>query len=213
MVFIGNAPAFLEDAFTNGYTQKDIDGDLLTFTLKDIGRLTVKEGRIYACDPISLYLEEPFDIEFPKGQYPVQLALASINSDDERIAMARIKFTDTKPVKWTYALTEGQDVKDLAEDEIFGYDVDSGTGAFMDASGYVEYDSLYKEDLELSTISKELKNNYKDTRSWFMWEGKNSNVAIFTSGYGEGLYATYIGFDDYGSICRLVTDFGLLEWK
>ncbi len=212
MVFL-DAPAFLETAFNPGFAQQDADGDMLQFSMTDIGRLTIKEGRIYACDPISLYLEEPFDIEFPKGQYPVQLAIASINGDDERIGLARIKFTDTKPIKWTDALTEGQDVKDLEEDEIFGYDVDSGTGAFMDASGYVEYDSLYKEDLKLSTISREMRKSYKDTRSWLMWEGKNSNVAIFSTGYGEGLYATYIGFDDYGNICRLVTDFGLLDWK
>lgn len=212
MVFI-KAPAFLEEAFTNGYSRKDADSDQLVFNRIDIGRLNVKDGRIYACDPLSLFLEEPFDIEFPKGQYPVQVAIASINGDDERIGFARIKFTDTKPVKWTYALTEGQDVSELEDDEIFGYSVESGTGCFMDASGYKEYDSLYKEDLELSTISNELRSNYKDTRSWLMWEGKNSNTAIFSSGYGEGLYATYIGFDDYGSICRLVTDFGLLEWK
>jgi hypothetical protein len=212
MVFL-KAPAFLETAFNPGFAQKDADGDLLQFSMVDIGRLNIKEGRIYACDPISLYLEEPFDIEFPKGQFPVQLAIAAINNDDERIGLARIKFTDTKPIKWTYALTEGQDVKDLQDDEIFGYDVDSGTGAFMDASGYVEYDSLYKEDLNLSTISREMRKTYKDTRSWLMWEGKNSNVAIFSSGYGEGLYATYIGFDDYGNICRLVTDFGLLDWQ
>ena len=212
MVFL-NAPAFLETAFTPGFTQKDADGDLLQFAMVDIGRLNIKDGRLYACDPLALYLEEAFDIEFPKGQYPVQLAVATINNDDERVGLARIKFTDTRPVKWTYALTEGQDVKDLESDEIFGYDIESGTGAFMDSSGYVEYDSLYKEDINLSTISREMRKNYKDTRSWLMWEGKNSNVAIFSSGYGEGLYATYIGFDDYGSICRLVTDFGLLDWK
>ena len=206
------APDWLETAFTNGFTIKDADGDELRFALKDVGRLNVKEGRIYACDPISLYLEEPFDIEFPKGEFPVQLAVAAINGDDERIGLARIKFTDTKPVKWTYALTEGQDVSELEDGEIFGYAVDSGHGAFMDASGYVEYDSLYKEDLDLREITTEMKKNYRHTRSWYMWHGKTSNVAIFSSGYGDGLFATYIGFDGLGNICRLVTDFGMLEW-
>ncbi len=206
------APAFLEDAFTTGFSAKDPDGDALQFTMVDIGRLNVKNGKIYACDPLALYLEEPFTTDFPKGEFPVQVALAHIN-DDERIGFARIKFADTKPVRWEYAVTDGQDVNELEKGEIFGYSVESGTGSFMDTSGYADYDNLYKEDAELSTVSKQLNETYEDTRAWLMWEGKNSNVAIFSTGYGDGLYATYIGYDTGGNICRLVSDFNMLEWK
>ncbi len=211
MSFI-KTPAFLENAFTNGYSQMDPDDDNLKFSAVEIGKLNIKEGKIFACDPISLYMEEPFTAEFPKGQFPVEVAIATINDDDERIGFARIRFTDTKPVKWSYALTDGQDPAELEKDEIFGYGVDSGTGSFMDASGYTEYDNLYKEDVDLSTVSKEMEKAYKDTRTWLMWEGKTSNAALFTTGYGDGLYASYIGYDANGNICRLVTDFGLLEW-
>ena len=206
-------PSFLEDAFTNGYAATDSDKDKFVFSTVNIGKLNVKEGKIYACDPISLYIEDVFTTEFPKGQFPVELAIATINNDDERTGFARIKFAETKPVKWEYALCEGQDVAELEADEIFGYGVDSGTGSFMDESGYREYDDLYKVDVGLNTITEAMELSYKDTRSWLLWERNGNNVALFTTGYGDGLYASYIGYDSAGNICRLVTDFGLLDWE
>lgn len=37
------------------------------------------------------------------------------------------------------------------------------------------------------------------------------NVMIFSSGYGDGFYASYWGFDDTGSPVALVTDFRVLD--
>jgi hypothetical protein len=29
---------------------------------------------------------------------------------------------------------------------------------------------------------------------------------------GDGRYATYVGYDDEGNICRLLSDFALINW-
>ena len=208
-----NFPAFLEGAFVSGFTATDSDKDVFNFTTVDIGKLNIKEGKVYACDPISLYIEEPFSTEFPKGQFSVELAIATINGDDQRVGFARVKFAETTPAKWSLALCEGQNIAELQEDEIFGYGVDSGTGSFMDASGYREYDEFYKEETALDTITEAMEITYKDTRSWLLWEQNGNNAALFSTGYGDGLYASYIGHDSEGNICRLVTDFGLLDWE
>ncbi len=205
-------PAFLEDAFNNGYSKTDSDGDIFKFATTDIGKLNIKDGKIIACDPICLYFEDPFEADFPIGEYPVELAIASINDDDQRIGFARIKFSDAKPVKWDFALTDGQDPADLDGDEYFGYGVDSGTGAFMDTSGYAEYEQLYKDEEAFADLKDQIEQNYKDTRSWLLWQGAEGNAALFSSGYGDGMFASYIGYDEKARICRLVTDFGLLEW-
>jgi Protein of unknown function (DUF4241) len=34
---------------------------------------------------------------------------------------------------------------------------------------------------------------------------------VFPSGYGDGTYPSYIGYDEYGKICRLVTDFLIMD--
>ena len=206
-------PSFLEDAFTSGFSSTDSDGDKYVFAPTSIGNLKVIDGKIIACDPLCMYIEDPFTADFPLGQFPVDLAIATINNDDQRTGFARIRFSDAKPVKWDYALTEGQDPKDLSKDEFFGYGVDSGTGAFMDTSGFDEFEELYKDEELFSTIPDRLEQSYQDTRSWLMWEGQNSNGALFSTGYGDGLYGSYIGYDAKGMICRLVTDFGLLEWE
>ena len=37
------------------------------------------------------------------------------------------------------------------------------------------------------------------------------NVAVFSSGWGDGFYASYWGEDEAGNVLALVTDFGVLE--
>lgn len=37
-------------------------------------------------------------------------------------------------------------------------------------------------------------------------------MAMFSTGWGDGSYASYIGYDAEGQIARLVTDFYLLDW-
>jgi hypothetical protein len=39
------------------------------------------------------------------------------------------------------------------------------------------------------------------------------NLAAFTTGLGDGKYATYIGYDAAGKPCRLLSDFKLFDWK
>jgi uncharacterized protein DUF4241 len=38
------------------------------------------------------------------------------------------------------------------------------------------------------------------------------SLATFSTGWGDGCYATYIGSDNKGNVCQLLTDFGLVEW-
>ena len=206
-------PAFLEAAFTAGYTSTDSDKDVFVFATKRVGDLKVTNGKIIAFDPLCMYFEDPFTTVFPKGSFPVELAIATINDDDQRTGFARIKFSDAKPVRWDFALTDGQNMEDLQGDEFFGYGVDSGTGAFMDTSGYAEYERLYKDEEAFAEIASAMEENYEDTRSWLLWQGDAGNGVLFTSGYGDGLFGSYIGYDAAGKICRLVTDFGLLEWE
>nr|MCU0910302.1 DUF4241 domain-containing protein [Paracoccaceae bacterium] len=37
------------------------------------------------------------------------------------------------------------------------------------------------------------------------------SMAVFSSGWGDGWYASYWGFDQSGCLCALVTDFGVLD--
>lgn len=205
-------PDFIEDAFGGNYSSVDEQGDIYDFYCIDIGKLHVINGQIIACDPLLFYENKPFDTLFPIGHFSVEIAVAKINTD-ERIGLSRIKFSETFPTRWTMAVTDDQDINKLSADDYFGYGVDSGTGCFMDTSGANEYLNYLQGSNNYTTMIDQMQNNYRNTRSWFLWERSGFNVAMFSAGWGDGLYASYIGYDKANSICRLVTDFGLLNWS
>ncbi len=203
-------PPFIEKAFEKGFSHTDESNKQSFFYTEDIGVLKVKEGKIICCDPFWFNHDQPFTTAFPTGNFPVQLAIAQI-ADDERVAFARLVFSDQQPVEWTMAIIEGQDISTLGAEEFFGYGVDAGTGAFLDTSAAEEFYAYAKEKDSMKELSDEMEKNYKDTRDWFVWQRNDVNVAVFHSGWGDGSYASYIGRDKDGAICRLVTDFGVID--
>lgn len=204
-------PKYLETSYDVGFTFEDESGIIYKFYSKEIGNLKIIKGSIVACDPFLYNNDLPFTTKFPLGDFPVQLAVAQID-DDERIAFSRISFSAETPVSWTLAVREGQDLSKLKNDEIYGYGVDAGTGAFMDISGAKEFMSfLMEKENNYEVLIEEMEKNYKDTWDWLLWSRNDFNVAMFKSGWGDGFYASYIGSDKNGLICRLVTDFGVID--
>jgi hypothetical protein len=41
---------------------------------------------------------------------------------------------------------------------------------------------------------------------------ENHNWLLSSTGYGDGHYGTYVGYDAKGQLCRILTDFGLVVW-
>ncbi|GAL82948.1 hypothetical protein MYP_174 [Sporocytophaga myxococcoides] len=205
-------PSFLEDSFSKGYSIIE-EGITYTFQCQDMGNINIHSGKVLTCDPLNTEEVDAFVNLFPIGSFPVELAIADIETD-ERIAFARIKFSEEKPVRWEFALLEGQRMEDLQDGEIFGYAVDSGLGCFMDLSALDAYEFYAQKNKEYhEEIFDQMDEVYKDTRTWYMWKSKEDTIAIFTTGYGDDVYQSYVGFDNDGRICRLVTDFNLLEWN
>lgn len=38
------------------------------------------------------------------------------------------------------------------------------------------------------------------------------NIIMFTSGWGDGFYASWFGYDAQGHVAALVTDFTVVDW-
>lgn len=197
-------------AFVEGTTMTQGD-TTFSFYRQDIGLLKVPTGQLVACDPLMLMEDTPFAQTVSVGEYPVELAIARIGTD-ERIAFARIRMSESPAVRWEMAVFPGQDAKALKENEIYGYGVDSGTGSLMDQRGYQEL--LKRMNLKYSdSLISEMRKVYKPTRDWAMVDFGDVNVAIFSSGVGDGMYASYWGLDGQGNVVDLTTDFFLIEWK
>src|SRR4051812_29871063 len=131
-------------------------------------------GRIGAADPLITGEVAPFTARVPKGRWPVEVLLASRNTDS-RVALARVVFRDVAPARFALAVCDGQDVRTLRADEHFGYGVDAGTGCFADASATFEGE----------TIVAQLDRTYTPTWSWAV--GGDASWVAFSSGYGDGI--------------------------
>jgi hypothetical protein len=177
--------------------------------------LLVPTGRVVACDPFTSPDAEPFAREVPAGAYPVTLSVAHFDDGDERVAAAMVRFAGREAVTWEMALTAEDDPAELGEGEIFGYGVDSGSGCFMDeAAAESLTDRMERDERYVEEMAAEMDKTYVDTWSWASLapgETDPSNVVAFSSGVGDGRYASYFGLDAEGNVVSLVTDFSLFE--
>ncbi|RYY71718.1 MAG: DUF4241 domain-containing protein [Chitinophagaceae bacterium] len=178
----------------------------------NIGNLKVSSGKIIACDP--LHVEEygiPFTQQFPVGEFPVQLAIAQVGLE-EMIAFMRVKFSNKPVVKWEFALQKGQQPLPIGGSEIHGYGVDAARGIMMDVEARKHLNAEKLTSMN-DTLYQEMDKHIHNGWRYALYNFGDYNLAAFTTGFGDGRYATYIGFDIEGKPCRLLTDFDFFDWK
>lgn len=184
--------------------------------LVSMGMLEVPTGAIVTADPLVTPERDPLERKLIPGRYPVVLFQAH-----GRNALAMLRVAPGNPVNWELATIPGQDVSTLKDDEIFGYPVDAGTGSFFDKSAWPlmeerqrreeaknpEFSSYYDD-----VLAKDYPGE-KDGESVMHRPLPESpvNIAVFSSGWGDGFYASFWGLDASGKPLMLLTDFGVLE--
>lgn len=189
-----------------------------TLHLHLLGELVVISGYVVVCDPLALPDIAPLANPVPPGHYPVILSVAELPNGDQRVAYALLRLSEHPAMRWELAVPQGQTLSALKAGEIFGYPVDAGTGCFMDAdalrallarpiqmgTGYVESDEL------LDTLDK----TAVPTWSWanlVLDDATGANIIAFSSGWGDGFYPSYWGYDATDQRVALVTDFDVLD--
>lgn len=181
-----------------------------TLRRHDSGSLLLPTGRIVACDPAVISgEEEAFVRTVAPGSYPVSLVLAT-DSEKGRVAAAIVRFSDAAPVSWERARTVEDD--DL---EMTGYGVDSATGCFLDSSALAivateleptgQWEQLLEEALEVAPSDDWFSANIPVSQS------PPTNAIAFSSGFGDGLYASLFGLDTAGKAVCLLTDFEVVD--
>ncbi len=185
----------------------------VTLAVEDAGVLVLPSGRLVGSDAFLLD-EVPYTLDVPAGLHPVAVLRSDFDDGDRRIAAAMVRFGTTDPIRWELALVPGQDPADLGPDDIFGYGVDSGTGAFTspEAAAVVEDEARY------TAFSHALLAAFRGkavtdplTATVLVDESTHANVVAFASGFGDGAYPSYAGSDRDGRIVAVLTDFGILD--
>jgi hypothetical protein len=189
-------------------------GETHQFSVHRIGHLELPTGRLAASDPLVEYAPQPFDLRVAPGRYAVDLAVSEVGGD-QRVAFARVTFQDAPVHRWTMALVGEQDPATLGATEMFGYGVDAGTGCFMSPeAGELLDQRMRVEEKYFEQIIAEMETTYRHTWSWLVFQPeptRNPNIAAFSSGYGDGIYASYVGWDEAGAPVCVVTDFGVID--
>ncbi|MET0242878.1 MAG: DUF4241 domain-containing protein, partial [Flavitalea sp.] len=204
-------PALLEKAFIAG-TRQYVNKNEFHLYGTEIGTINIPSGRLIACDP--LHVDEygiPFTQQFPKGEFPVQLAIASIGGE-EKVAFARVLFSDAPVTRWQMATTGDQQSLPIGGEEIVGFSVDGSTAIYMDEVVKKSFDPKLAENYS-SPLFLAMDKHYRRRWRFAMFPIGEHKVAAFNTGMGDGYFASYTGFDSTGQVCRLTTDFNIFEWR
>lgn len=186
------------------------------------GNLKITSGKIICTDPIYREVGFPQKWEVTPGEYPVNLYIGLEEDFLGRIAYAEINFKDEIPAYWELSLID-ESFLDEFEKKMNGmYPVENGLGCFADFETYKIYDKEFNDYLNLNKKGnyyldileqhfKENANNPKSSHGedWINYKPTKSiaNIIMFRSGYGDGLYPKYVGFDKNGKVVKLITDF------
>lgn len=176
------------------------------------GTLRLPTGRVVAADPGWMNEKsEPFTVTVPPGEYAVSIGSAACEETlwtdngrrvvvSEQVTAVRLLIRDEPAVTWEMALRPGQDPRMLPAGHFFGFGVDTGTGAFLDAAGRQALRARYEE----------VENAQIDRPKEFAWRIENpdsgATMVAFRSGMGDGSYPVWIGRNSEGQVVSFVAD-------
>ena len=192
-----------------------------------LGKVSLPTGRVLVRDPLA-YLdeeEEPYFQTAPAGEYEaVACVVAPAGGDCARYAAVRVRFTGREAVRFEEALIGDEDLSAFQDGEYFGFNVDAGLACICDertrdafcafAGGW--QDAHPEEDLYDGYFAPLFAENYgknpkyqREGGDWLNWEapGTGLHMPIFQSGFGDGAYPVYWGYDGDGAVCQMVIQF------
>lgn len=183
----------------------------------EVGKIYLSSGKLVACDPVITNDMKPFNTAFPTGDFSV---LLHKERESNCVAYTEIIFSNADVSDWEMAITEGQQISDLEEGEVFGYPVESGMGCFMDADAQnnlneLEHRLYHSKGVDFMGIYEEYFHEYFFDENGaidqfaFLKPSENhpGTIFAFETGYGEGFYASYIAYDKNKAPVKIVTEF------
>lgn len=200
------------------FSQESILG--VPLALIEVGKVNFPTGQVMACDPlVSLEDALPFLQSIPVGAYPVLISVMLSKEYGDRYVAVKLAVSNNQPVRYELAVCGDENLEELTdEDESFGFGVDAGMGCICDYQLQQDFKRYWKgrlaqdEDIDpyndlfddlLDQNSKEHPQYQRPGGDWLNWAVPESkcNLALFASGWGDGVYPTYFGYDAQGQVC------------
>jgi hypothetical protein len=222
-----NLNAILQDGYSLQYDRHYYGLQNVTISTHQIGELVLTSGRIIACDPL-IVPDTRYHLKkaVKPGRYPVTVSVADFQPiGDTRFACAMLQISDEATVKWEVAFINEPNPNQTNDRTYYG--VDAGTGCFVDwdaaeiIGNLVSLEISYpeKDEFELfcdRVIAEMERNSFGKhfTAGWAniqVSDDTEANIIAFSSGWGDGDYVSFWGYDESGNLTSLVTDFALFH--
>ena len=205
------------------FTEKEIGG--VKVDTLEIGSVSFPTGEVVVCDPlVDLDGARPYIQTIPAGRYPVAICVVPSEKYGDRYACVKVAVSGEKPVRYELGLCGDEELDEIEEDEFFGFCVDAGMGCVADVQtrdvffeywkkreaeeeGIDYYNDLFCDLLEEN--AKVLPKYQREGGDWLNWTvpGTKLNFPIFASGWGDGVYPVYFGYDADGKVCGVYIHF------
>lgn len=167
-----------------------------------VGELVAADAFVSAINP------GPFRQLVPAGFHPVFLAIAHLANGEQRVAYARVRFTTEQTVNWRAAIASEADESSVRIGQPWGYGVDSACGCFMSARAQKLSEKRFADDPQFEMqVLRDMEANGGDWVDFRPSDECEDNVIAFSSGRGDGIYASCFGLDRNDQLTDLVTDF------
>ena len=186
----------------------------------NLGKVSFPIGKIIACDPLIELEDAPAYMQnIPPGNYNVDISVALSEKFGDRYSCVKVSINDNKPAYYDLGVIGNEDLdEELEDDEYFGFCVDAGMGCILDESTQAAFKEYWEQRCEkeegidpyndlFSDLLEESYDKYpkyqREGGDWLNWKVPETelNIPIFASGWGDGVYPVYFGYDDNDEIC------------
>ena len=206
------------------FDMKEIQGKEIF--LLDMGEIEFPTGDILVRDPL-VWLnrdEKAYLTSVPRGKYRIETLVVKLEEDHYRYALSRVRFTENVPKIYYEALKGDENLDEVDGDSIFGFNVDAGLATIVDVAtrnAYCDFkDKWYAENPDkniyddfftevFANNAEENPNYQREGGDWINFKLPNSELSIpmIQSGFGDGRYPVYFGYDENGELCDLVVEY------
>ena len=193
----------------------------------EAGRVTLPTGAIVCTDPMYREIALPQSWTVKEGVYPVFLYIEIDGDSAGSIAYAELIFIDEIPKYWEMSLIPDHLLSGEFEKQMNGlYPVENGLSCFADYETFKIYEQeiqdFYERDKDANFYNDVLEKYFKENintptssrgEDWANYKPANAkgNLIMFASGWGDGIYPRYVGYDSAGNIVKMIMDFTLEE--
>lgn len=146
-----------------------------------------------------------FDVDFGVIAFPFYLGC--MTDDGERVAYCGLRFGEERAERWALLRLEESLGKLPVDPDAPAVTITSGVCCIADENAYADYFSALKKGenpLEGQIVL--------DGQTHTVIELNGKKHAVFSSGWGDGRYRCYVGYDKEDRPTTLFVDFGMIEY-